>query len=79
MKKIGFIVLTFLMVACSSPSVDVVEESELIYDFIVYNYNGEVVDSFKAQEFQEWDNGSIFIKQDGTKVFYSLPLKAEYK
>lgn len=76
MKKIGFIVLTFLMVACSSPSVDVVEESELIYDFIVYNYNGEVVDSFKAQE---WDNGSIFIKQDGTKVFYSLPLKVEYK
>ena len=64
------------MVACSSPSVDVVEESELIYDFIVYNYNGEVVDSFKAQE---WDNGSIFIKQDGTKVFYSLPLKVEYK
>lgn len=79
MKKIGFLLLATLMMACSSPSDGVIEQSELIYNVTIYNYNGDEVDSFQAQKFDEWDNGSLFFKQDGTRVFYSLPLKVERK
>jgi len=78
MRKIGFVILSTLMMACSSPSDGVTEQSELIYDVTIYNYNGDELDSFQAQDFQEWDNGSIFFKQDGTRVFYSLPVKVEW-
>lgn len=78
MKKITFLLLTTLMMACSSSSNEVTKESELIYDVTIYNYNGDVLDSFKVKHFEELDNGSIFFKQDGTRVFYSLPVKVEW-
>lgn len=80
MKKIITITLALTVLsACRNTNLTDDKQYETKYNVTIYTEKGDTLETFKATKFKEWDNGSKFVKKDGTSVFYSLPVKVEFK